>query len=148
MAATTINGVTYDWHSIEVLAKGVSCPELKDISYKESGKRTKVFGTPRNAVGRTGGKSEPEASMTMFKAQWEQFKAQLGNGFGLVEFNVLVNYSEENQPIVTDALIGCTVEEVDTSPSNGDDPVEVKLSLSVMRMKHNGLEMFVEDVAV
>jgi len=147
-AATTINGVTYDWHSIECIAKGVSCPELKDISYKESGKRTKVYGTPRNAVGRTGGKSEPEASMTMYKAQWEAFKAQLGNGFGLVEFDMLINYSEPGQPIITDELLGCTVEEVDTSPSNGEDPIEVKLSLSVMRMKHNGLEMFAEDVAV
>lgn len=146
MAATTINGVTYDWHSIEVQAKGVATPEIKEISYKEAGKRTKVFGTPRNAVGRTGGKSEPEGSITMFKAQWEKFKLELGNGFGLVEFDILVNYSEPGQDIVTDELIGCTIEDVEHSPSQGDDPIETKLTLSVMRMKHNGLEMFIEDV--
>lgn len=146
MAATKINGVTYDWHSLEVVANGAATPEIKEISYKEAGKRTKVFGTPRNAVGRTGGKAEPEASITMYKAQWEVFKKDLGNGFGLKEFDILVNYSEASQPIVTDELIGCTIEEVETSPSQGDDPVEVKLALSVMRMKHNGLEMFAEDV--
>jgi hypothetical protein len=147
MSATIINGVTYDWHSIEVQANGVATPEIKEISYKEAGKRTRVYGTPRNAVGRTGGKSEPEASITMYKAQWERFKAELGNGFGLVEFDVLINYSEAGQDIVTDELLSCTIEEVETSPSQGDDPIEVKLALSVLRMKHNGLEMFVEDAA-
>ncbi|GAC1585835.1 MAG: hypothetical protein NVS3B20_27720 [Polyangiales bacterium] len=47
---------------------------------------------------------------------------------------------------VTDTLQGCTIEESDLSPKQGEDPMEVKVTLSVMRIKWNGLYMVEDDL--
>jgi len=143
MADFLINGVTQDYSSIELMIGPVGYePRITEISYKTALKSKKVFGTPRKAVGRTGGFEEPEASITFLKAAWDELVAKLGDGFGLVEFDILITYRKRGSgTYTTDTLIGCRIEESDLSPAQGEDALTVKVGLSVMRIKWNGKEI-------
>jgi hypothetical protein len=143
-----INGVTHDYSSIEMQLGPMGYePRITEISYKTSLKSKKVFGTPRKAIGRTGGKEEPEASLTMLKAAWDDLVANLGNGYGLIEFDILINYRKRGSALyVTDSLLICRIEEPDISPSESEDPVSVKVGLSLMRLKLNGKEIVDDEI--
>lgn len=143
MADFLINGVTQDYSSIELMIGPVGYePRITEISYKTALKSKKVFGTPRKAVGRTGGFEEPEASITFLKSAWDELVAKLGDGFGLVEFDILITYRKRGSgTYTTDTLIGCRIEEPDLSPAQGEDALTVKVGLSVMRIKWNGKEI-------
>jgi hypothetical protein len=143
----SIKGVMPDWGSIEMLVGPISyTPLIKDISYKDKLSRKLVYGTPRNPVGRTGGIVEPDGSMTLYRQAWQALRDKLGNGWGLVEFDIMLNFRMPGslQPD-TDMLEACSLSEADHSYSQGEDPLEVKLTLSMMRIKHNGLYMAVDE---
>lgn len=143
-----INGVTHDYASLEVQLGPLAYePRLTEVSYKETLSRAKVFGTRRKAVGRTGGFLDSEASITLLKSGWDDLIEKLGDGFGLVEFDILIVYRRRGSALYTrDVLERCTIMEPDVSPSQGDDPLATKISLSVMRVCWNGKYMVDDEV--
>ncbi len=143
MSDFQINGVTHDYSTMEMMIGPLGYePRVTEVSYKTALKGKKVFGTPRKAVGRTGGFEEPEASISLLKASWDELVEKLGDGFGLIEFDIVITYRKRgSSKYVTDTLIGCRIEEPDLSPAQGEDPLVTKIGLSVMRIKWNGKEI-------
>lgn len=143
MADFQINGVTHDYSSIELQIGPIGYePRITEINYKTALKGKKVFGTPRKAIGRTGGVEEPESSITFIKEGWDDLVEKLGDGFGLVEWNAVITYRKRGSSLfTTDELIQCRIEEPDFSPSQGDEALTVKVGISVMRIKWNGKEI-------
>lgn len=139
-AIPLINGHLYSWSSIEFSVNGIKFPRVKSINYKASLKPAKLYGTMAEPLGRTRGKSEPEASFEIYAEDYDALVAQLGSatvGFGEVPFTITINYSEIGSPVITDRIEGARITGVDKGYSEGTDALTVKCDLDVMRIFFN-----------
>ena len=63
----------------------------------------------------------------------------LGDGFMEKSFSVTVTYSDTNVPVQVNRLIGCRITSSEGGGSQGTDPLEVSLDLSIFRVETDGL---------
>lgn len=141
IAYPTINGVRYDFSSVEINIDGTLFNGVKEITYKQSLEPGELRGTRAQLIGRTRGKYSAEATLTMFKTEYQQLVAALSaKGLGYMEtaFDIVVNHSEAAEGVVTDLIVGCRIKDDEDSGSEGSDPLVVKVSLHVMRINRNG----------
>ena len=134
-----INGNRYSWSSIEIRVGGKLYRGIKEIAYSVSLEPGDVRGTLAQRGGRTRGDYKPEGSMTMFLQEYNEFITDLGPGFMEREFDVVAQYSDRNQPVVTDKLVSCRIKKADKSHSQGPDALIVKLDLDIMFIVENGI---------
>jgi hypothetical protein len=141
-----VNGHRYSWASVEIGANnGAVVRGIKSIDYDHSLTPTKIMGTGPNPVGRTRGVYEAKATIEMYRTEWENLKATLGQsgvGFGETSFPITCQYADVGQPVVTDTLEGCRVENPSFSGAEGADALTVKITLNVMRILENGLPLY------
>jgi hypothetical protein len=135
-----INGITYDWSSIEISVIGTPTLGFKSIDYTaalEPGeKRTN---NNSNVVARTRGQAKPEASFEMHKAEADALITKLGPGFMEKSFNINVSYSDTGQATITDKIFGARIKKVTNSPKEGNEPPTVKFDLSVLAVYPSGV---------
>lgn len=140
-----INGHRYSFSSITFGAAGQPTRGVSSIDYGDELTPGKMRGTGPNVIGRTRGEYDADCEVEMYELEWENLKARLGNpfvGFGETAFPIVVMYADKFQPTITDTLEGCRVTKVRKSPSEGSDPVKVKISIDVNRILHNDVPMF------
>lgn len=138
-----VNRQAYSYVSIEMVCDilGARSIGVQAIDYKASLKPGAVYGTSARKNGRTLGKYEPSASMTLYKLDADELLEALGDGFGEISFNIEVNFAEEGQPISSVEIIGCRITEVSESNKEGDEPTMTKFDLDVMDILFNGKSM-------
>lgn len=152
IAFPLINGVRYDYSSIEIVAEGKRYPGIKAINYKDSLKPGHARGTSARITGRTRGTVENSGDFEMYKGFVEEFLAALVSkgggtlGYGEVEFLVVCSYQARGMPLVTDELIGCRITDLEDGHQEGEEPLTVKATLDVLRVKRNGLEIVGEGL--
>lgn len=134
-----VNGVRHEWSSIEIKLGTDIYLGVKEISYKHGMKPKKVYGTHPQPIGRTRGVYEPEASITLWFAEANKLRKKLGAGFFETPFDITVSYSENGFDTVVDLIQGARIVSDDMSPSQGEDPIEVKFELDVMLILANGV---------
>lgn len=140
-----VNGHRYSFVSIEFAANGAVMRGVKSIDYGDKLTPGKMRGTGPNVIGRTRGEYDGDASIEMYRLEWENLKGGLGSqgvGFGEAAWDVTVTYGEANQPVVTDTLESCRVTEVRTGGQEGSDPTTVKLTIDLLRILHNGVPIY------
>lgn len=141
-----INGHRYSWASIEFgFNNGAVMRGIKSIDYSHSLTPAKLTGTGPNPVGRTRGIYEVKATLEMYRVEYENLKATLGQsgvGFGETAFPITVQYADVGQPVITDTLEGVRIVEPQFSGSEGSDPLTVKITLDPMRLLENGLPLY------
>ena len=135
-----INGNTFDFSSIELDAEGRKYNGFKSIEYDHSLEPGEARGNRAQVVGTTRGQYSAAASAEMYKSDYAQLIAQLGNGYMTKRFPITVSYAEAGQPIITDRLFQVRIKKAANSHSEGGDPLTVKLDLHVMRISENGLD--------
>lgn len=133
-----INGRRLSFTSIDLRVRGIAVTGVKEINYSDKLEPAKVMGTKAQALGRTLGPYECEGSLTLYKEDFNELIAQLGDGYGAVAFDVVVHYAEEGLQTSTDEVCGCRIKNVEDSPSQGGDPLEVKIDLDPMYILRNG----------
>ena len=138
-----INGHRYQWSSIavEIPTAGGTYLAVKSINYTMTKKPSKVYGTTIKPIGRTRGRTEPEASLEMYAEEANDFIALLGatGGFMDQSFNITVMYSEENNPsVILDTLLACQISKVEDSHAEGTEGLTKKFELDVMDISYNG----------
>jgi len=133
-----INGFRYDFSSIVFHLDGDVVLGVKEISYKNSRERGEVRGTSPQRLAKTRGQYKCEASCTLFRSEFDELIAKIGDGYQDYVFPVTVSYANDGQPLVTDTIVGCTLDEDDHSNSAGTDPTEVKLTFNPMYIVVNG----------
>ncbi len=141
-----INGKRYDFSSLELAFIGagfLTQPVIgfKEITYSSALEPGMVYGAHAQPIGRTRGQYKPEAALTLYRQEFDELITTLGaqaqgRGFMEVEFNILLSYSDDGQPLVSDIIETCRIKKVDHSAS-GTDALEVKLELSPMNILHN-----------
>ncbi len=142
-----INGILYDWSSIEVSLGGVPTLGFKSIDYSsglEPGeKRTN---NSSRIVGRTRGQAKDEASFELYKVEADAFITSLGPGYKEKSFNIVVSYADTGQPTITDYIFAARIKKVSNSPKEGNESPTVKFDLSVMEVRESGIAGTVDSL--
>jgi hypothetical protein len=135
-----INGIQYDWSSIEISTGGIPTLGFKSIDYKSSlepgEKRTN---NSSRLVGRTRGVAKDEASFELYKVEADALIKRLGPAYKEKSFNINVSYSDTGQPTITDYIYGARIKSVSNSPKEGSETPTVKFELSVMEVRESGV---------
>lgn len=137
-----INGVRFDYSSVEINVAGVVFGGVKSINYKWTLDPGEIRGTRSQVVGRTRGQYGAEGSLEMYKLEYEQLITLLSaggsKGYAEVPFLINVGYSENVTDVMADQLIGCRLKSGENSGSEGNEALVVKCDLHIMRISENG----------
>lgn len=134
-----INGVRYDFSSIEVVLDPIGRKTIgvQALSYKNALKPGIVRGTSARKNGRTRGQHEPDASITMYKEEADALIDELGDGYGEVPFDIVVNFADEGQPLSTTVIVGARIVDDGEDFKEGSDALMTKFDLDVMDILKN-----------
>jgi hypothetical protein len=89
-----INGHRYSFASIELTANGRLYLGITRISYGSSLKPGRVRGTDSEVIGRTPGDADHRCEIEMLQREYQDLIDTLGPGFGLVPFDIQVQFAE------------------------------------------------------
>lgn len=139
-----INGLQWDFSSIELRLLGVPFADFKSLTYKHTLEPGMARGTRAQIVGRSRGKYDAEGSIEVYKRPWLAFLAALFGtnptyGYMEVDFDIVVSYSELLSPVQTDILRLCRIKSDDESHSEGGEVATCKLDLHVMSIIKAGV---------
>jgi len=134
-----INGLYFDWSSVEINIDGDVVVGIKEITYSDTTEPGEVRGTAPNLIGRTRGEYKVEGSFTMYKPQAQELIAKFGDGWMEKVFVINVSYADDGQDTITDVLTGCRIKKFEDSPKAGNEAAEVKFDLHLMYIKRNDL---------
>lgn len=141
-----INGNLYSFASIEIDVRGRKIKGIKDLSYDDGLDPGMARGTSPIPLGHTQGDYEANASMEMFRKDFDELATLLGDGFGETEFPITVTYASRGMPTVTDRLPAVRIKKVDNSNSQGNDPTAVKIELAILTpIERNGKRLVSRD---
>lgn len=133
-----INGAGLSYPSIELKINGLIFRGFKSINYDYSRERTKVYGNSPDPLFKTTGKADYTCDAEIYLAEWNAFLAQLGAGFGDVFFPILVSYTQPGFDPVQDSILGCTIDKMTASQSEGPDPLVRKVEFNPLKILYNG----------
>ncbi len=137
-----INGFRHGFSSITLKFKLVGGTDIqmfvKSINYGRTRSRGLMMGNHPDPIAKTRGENAYKGSVEMALAEYRLLVAQLGKGYGDIQFTTLVTYGETGFETVTDELLGCTIDDDDASNSQGTDPLVRKLDLSPLKIRMAG----------
>lgn len=140
---TRIKGHYYDYSCVEIAVDGGLQPRITEINYSQKLDPGILRGTSAMMQGRTRGTYETSGSLTIYKEDYEFMKPALaakgGGGFMLAVFDISVVFSATGMPQNEDQLMGCRITNEEYGFQSGNDPLMVKLELSIMKILTNGL---------
>ena len=135
-----INGNKYDWSSVELdIGDAGIFTGVKEITFTHSLEPGVVRGTRAEMIGRTRGEYTAEGSMVVYAEEYSEIITALGDGYMEASFSITITYSATNVPVQVNRLIGCRITNVEGGGSQGTDPLEVSLDLSIFRVETGGL---------
>ncbi len=135
----TINGIAYDYASIEVQVDGVQYIQVQDVAYNDSCEPGEGYGTHPQAVVVTTGQYKAEGSMSLYLEAAELLRTALGAGFMVKTFDVVINFAPTGKNMVTHKLLGCRIKRVDDSHAQGTDAIKEKFDLRVTKIERGGI---------
>lgn len=138
-----INGLVYDYSSIEITINGLPYQGITEINYSDTMEPGILRGTGPLMRGRSRGLYEAESSFTIAKEDFDAVKRALVamglGGFMEAVFLITVSYKEATGNMITDEIEGCRIKHNENSHSAGNaDALMHKVDLSVFRIKWNG----------
>jgi len=139
-----INGVKFDWASVEISLAGGIFTGCTELSYKQTREVGDVYGTGAEKLARTLGQLNADGSLAMYRRDFQDFLALLTNngatGYLDTAFDIVASYTApDGDGSLTDKCIGCVITEPDISGAQGTDPLVVTCSLDVMRVELGGI---------
>lgn len=135
-----INGGGLSYPSIELKINGLIFRGFKSINYDYSRERAKVYGNSPDPLFKTTGKADYTCDAEIYLAEWNAFLAQLGAGFGDAFFPILVSYTQPGFDPTQDSILGCTIDKMTASQSEGTDPLVRKVEFNPLKILYNGLD--------
>ncbi len=140
-----INGHRYSFGSIDLIANGRLFVGATRIAYGSSLKPGKVRGTDGEYIGRTPGEAEHRCEIELYQREYQDLIGTLGPGFGLVRFDIQVQFAEthpyENngapvEGVVTHMILGVRITDVDFQGQDGADALKVRLTLDPVTISY------------
>lgn len=143
-----INGNEYTWSSVALRLLGVKTQGFKAIKYSDEIEgREPVYKASVISKSRTRGRYKVgDCSLTMHLSDFKDLIARVGSGWGEVEGEIVVQFregSDYHEHVLEQVKLGGG----DHSNEEGTDASEVEISLSVMRIRRDGLYLMEEAAA-
>lgn len=138
IAVPLVNGYRFSFASITLRVKDTKIVGFKSIEYDRERSREKVRGNHPDPIGKTRGENEYNASLELYRAEFDLIRAQLGPGYGDVVFDVFVAYGETGFDTVTDEILGCTLDTSSGGGSQGPDALTVTCDLNPLKIRFGG----------
>lgn len=146
-----VNGVRHDWASIELHVAGQIIIGRKSITYSRKRTRAMVEGASPDPLGKTLGRNVYAADIELYLAEYNALQDLLsqaaaaiggvnGSGYGDIAFPIQVMYQSRGFDMITDTLIGCTMDSTDVSHSVSTDGLSRKFDLNPIKILFNGLD--------
>lgn len=162
---TQINGNRYSFVNISISANGLSANNqqlggtfdqprgcIQSINYNATLDPGIVQGNQIAPYGRTSGYGIGDGDLEILVAEYDQFIAFLtASGtypIMQVDFNLVIAYSVNDIDVRKDELLGCRITKIGSSNQKGNDATTKTLSLSIMRQRHNGIDVYADPVQV
>lgn len=142
-----INGVRHSFASVEFKFNGLIFTGIANMNYSRTRSRGLVRGNHPDPMGKTIGENEYSAEVELYVAEWNLFQASLGNkgkGYGDAFFTATCVYSANGFDMITDTILGCTMDTTEASLAKGVDGLSRKIQLNPLKILFNGLD----DLAV
>lgn len=142
-----LNGVRHSFASVEFKFNGLIFIGIGSMNYSRTRSRTLVRGNHPDPLGKTIGENEYAADVELYVAEWNQFQASLGNagkGYGDAFFTATAVYSANGFDMITDTILGCTMDVTEAALAKGTDGLSRKIQLNPLKILFNGLD----DLAV
>lgn len=142
-----LNGVRHSFASVEFKFNGLIFVGIASMNYSRTRTRGLVRGNHPDPLGKTIGENEYSADVELYVAEWNQFQASLGNagkGYGDQFFTATAVYTANGFDLITDTLLGCTMDTTEAALAKGTDGLSRKLQLNPLKILFNGLD----DLAV
>ena len=137
-----INGVRHSFASVEFRFNGVIYIGIASMNYKRARTRGWVRGNHPDPLGKTIGENEYSADCELYVAEWNLLQSTLGdangNGYGDEAFTAVCTYSANGFDMITDTILGCTLDEVEAALAKGVDGVSRKIVLNPVKILFNG----------
>lgn len=145
-----VNGITIGWPSIKQKIDGELYTGGSDIEYGDSVEQTQVYGMGKHYAprGRTRGKYSCKPYVfTTFEDTARAIVAAIGakagtRGVSNYPVQIVLQYVETDQPMMTVEAFDCTLTDVEASHSEGPDAAMVKLTFQPLRLKRNGVALY------
>lgn len=136
-----VNRALHDHSSAEIQIRDQIFTRISAIDWTESLEPGIARGTHPQKLGRTTGEHDADGSFTMPLEDASELITALGDGWGGVDFNIVVNYSNEGENLINVVLWHCRITEWSGGSETGGDPAEVEFSIDIMYVEKDGLMM-------
>lgn len=118
------------------------------LNYKPAVDGAIVQGNQVAPVGRTMGYGSSTGSVTFLVSEFNDFCQVITQGgafpISTAEFNLTASYGINDIDTFQDDLIGCRLMDADSTSQNGNDPTARVCTLSIMRIKLNGIDFYAD----
>ena len=153
MAFPLINGTAFAFANIEVTLNGLLYVGFKSINYSDSLGRKFVYGTQCTPIAITRGHYEGKGDIEMYLKSTTPFLLAMSTlgaanilidgigGYYAMPFVITVTYGPVAGMGVTlsvDTLLGCFINSIGTTASDGDEPVTRKFGLMITQVNLGG----------
>lgn len=149
--ALRINGNAVSWGSIELKIDQEKYTGFTSIGFSDKRERVKGYSVGRHhaPTRRSRGKYTVDpVKLVGWKSSVQALRAALaakskdGKSYGDVEFQVVVQYVEDNEDPQTIVIDRCVWSSNSTSDEESPDPLKEEIELDAMLIKRNGLVLF------
>ncbi|MDD5245001.1 MAG: hypothetical protein WC683_17885 [bacterium] len=134
----TINGLDYDFATVELKLAGAGYLRVKDFSFDDDLEPGLGYGTSPEYVAETIGQYKATGSITLYLEAAKLFRDTLGDGYGTVHFDIVANFAPPGKAVLTITATGCRVKKVGDSGTAGSDPQTEKFDLHIRRILRDG----------
>lgn len=136
-----INGYEHSWAGFKLRKGADEIFGVRGASWKLTRTRGMGQATGVSPRSKTRGKNEYEPlTITMLISDFVKYKKSLGPGY-LDVFHELVILRQEigNEEILKTEFFGCTLDTDGGDESEGEDPSEIEVEISYLKVRDNGL---------
>lgn len=152
--AIRVNGNQVSWGSIVLKVGGERMFGFTSIDFGDKLEVVLAWGMGKHHAprGRSRGKYTPDpVKLKGPKTSVQELRQMLadlsvdGASYGTVEFEIVVQFSEADEPPITVEIERCRFVANRASHEESADPLQDEIEISCMKIRHNGLVLFDES---
>lgn len=133
-----VNGVRHSFTSIKAQFNNIDFVGFTDINFDEKLEGGDVRGASPQLIGQTVGDYKATANFTMLLSNADALIASLGDGYGVVRFDINVAFRAAGEPMSYVLIKGARISGKSNAHAQGANGLVVKFDLTPLYILTNG----------